>query len=87
MQTVDALLALIPDYGYSCVGHFILPEAAWWHYYQPLSECLARLRSQLPVNPDDLATLDAEQQEIEYYHQYHDWYGYAYFILQNVNPS
>ncbi|WP_134684933.1 class I SAM-dependent methyltransferase [Brevibacillus migulae] len=82
MQDVDGNLALIEQAGFEVVGHFILPEAGWWEYYQPLEERIAVLREQYKDNEEKLAHLAVAQQEIDLYRLYSAYYGYVFYVMQ-----
>ncbi|MBC6423763.1 MAG: methyltransferase domain-containing protein [Hormoscilla sp. SP5CHS1] len=88
MRTVEQLLNLIPECGYDIVGHFTLPEQAWWNYYQPLAARIDRQRELYGNGSEALTVLENEQREIEMYREYHDYYGYQFFALQkSVKPK
>ena len=81
--TIDESLERIPGLGYLHIGHFPLPEDAWWHeYYGPLQERINMLREKYAGRPRALEVLDREQEEIELYKKYCHWYGSAFFIMQ-----
>ena len=82
MRTLEEVLNLIPGCGYDLIGHFTLPEKAWWNYYLPLQAKINHLSEAYNNNSEALAILKEEQREIEMYRQYHDWYGYEFFALQ-----
>lgn len=84
MSMVDRVAALIPTCGYSLVGQFVLPPPAWWNYYRPLEDRLKRLHAKYHDQPQALTVLAQEQQEIELYRAYGDWYGYSFFVMQQV---
>ena len=76
-------LEIIPGCGYSVLGHFPLPEDAWWEeYYDPLEERLPSLRKKYVNDPDAIALLDEEQEEIDMFRKYHAWYGSVFFVMQ-----
>ncbi|GAB4282249.1 MAG: class I SAM-dependent methyltransferase [Oscillatoriaceae cyanobacterium] len=82
IRTVEQVLNLIPGCGYDLVGHFTLPEQAWWNYYLPLAARINRLCGLYANDSEALAVLENEQREIEMYRSYHDYYGYEFFVLQ-----
>jgi SAM-dependent methyltransferase len=85
MLTLDQALNRIPQHGYKLIGHFTLPENAWWQgYYLPIEAKINQLRSIYSRDPEALATLESERQEIEMYRKYHNWYGYEFFVLQTL---
>ena len=76
-------LALLQQAGYLEVGHFVLPESAWWQdYYNPLEKRIATLKEQYRDNDEALAFLDNSQREIDLYRKYSEWYGYVFYIMQ-----
>jgi hypothetical protein len=40
------------------------------------------LREQYQSDPDRLQQLDFEQEEINIFNKYHEWYGYVFYIMQ-----
>jgi SAM-dependent methyltransferase len=83
IRTVAENVELIPGCGYSLLGHFTLPEDAWWtEYYGPLEDRLRELRDKYVANAAALAELNEEQREIDMYKKYQQWYGSVFFVMQ-----
>lgn len=83
MQDVETNLKIIQRTGYRHIGHFTLPESAWWQdYYGPLEKRLARLRRIYRANADATGVLDMTQREIDLYRSYSDYYGYVFYLMQ-----
>lgn len=83
MSTVDGNLAAIRNCGYTEIGHFTLPEEAWWdNYYGPLGKRLQMLKEKYAGNSETLAALDGISAEIDLYRRYSEWYGYEFYIMQ-----
>jgi len=83
ISTVSENLELISVCGYGLIGHFTLPEDVWWiEYYGPLENRILELRKKYVNQPDALAVLDKEQQEIDMYKKYDKWYGSVFFVMQ-----
>jgi SAM-dependent methyltransferase len=83
IKTVADNLELIPTCGYDLIGHFALPEDAWWtEYYGPLEDRIGELRKKYIDDAEALAALDEEQREIEMYRKYHQWYGSVFLVMQ-----
>ncbi|MEW6497943.1 MAG: class I SAM-dependent methyltransferase [Cyanobacteriota bacterium] len=79
MNSIEDNLKLIEAAGYRKISHFILPESAWWDdYYTPLEQRITLLRNQYK----DDAILQEEEQEIDFYRTYSDWYGYLFYLMQ-----
>lgn len=68
--------------GYQPIGHFTLPESAWWNYYRAIEKRVVRLKEKYQDDKDALGLLDAEIREINLYRQFSDYYGYAFFTGQ-----
>lgn len=83
MQSVEGNLQRIERQGYRLLGHFTLPESAWWqHYYTPLEARLKALRRQYAGNAEALEVLAGTQAEIDLYRRYSEWYGYEFYVMQ-----
>ncbi len=87
MRTLEEVLNLIPECGYNLIGHFTLPEKAWWNYYLPLPAKIKYLEEKYNNNSEALAVLKNEQHEIEMYREYRDWYGYEFRTLAKISLS
>ena len=60
MVDVSANLAIIQACGFQQIGHFPLPESAWWDsYYNPLGARLPALRAMHAADPEKLEMLAA----------------------------
>ena len=83
IQTREENLDILQKAGYREVGHFALPESAWWQdYYTPLEKRIAMLAEKYRNNDEALAFLDNSQREIDLYRKYSEWYGYVFYIMQ-----
>ncbi|MFO0699493.1 MAG: class I SAM-dependent methyltransferase [Nitrospira sp.] len=83
ITTIDENLKIVEQSGYTTLGHFVLPESAWWdEYYTPLEKRLAMLREKYKDNESALARIAESQQEIDVYRTYSDSYGYVFYIMQ-----
>jgi hypothetical protein len=61
----------------------VLPNSSWTdEYYQPMQARINMLREQYQSDPDRLQKLDIEQEEINIFNQYNEWYGYVSYIMQ-----
>ncbi|MBD3306243.1 methyltransferase domain-containing protein [candidate division KSB3 bacterium] len=88
MQTREHNLRIIQEAGYTLVGHFPLPESAWWEdYYTPLEQRLTAFRKQYADDSDAQTVIDAEQTEIDMYRNYADYYGYVFYVIQKPTPA
>lgn len=85
LRSVDEELKIAANAGYKEVGHFTLPESAWWNdYYTPLENKLPPLREKYKDNSAALARIEDTQQEINLYRKCSDYYGYVFYVLQKV---
>jgi len=86
ITTVDQNLKLIQDCGYENLGHFTLPEDAWWtEYYQPLQARVRKLRTKYIHEHEAQLVLDKEQQEIDLFRKYGKWwYRSAFFLMKKI---
>lgn len=82
IRTVSENLKQISGCGYDLLGHFTLPEDAWWtEYYGPLQTRIQELRKKYIDDARALAVLDKEQREIDMFEKYREWYGSAFFVM------
>jgi SAM-dependent methyltransferase len=85
MTTPENCIQIIGEAGYSEVGHFTLPEAAWWDdYYRPMELRLPTLRQKHKDNLAAMKIIDEAQNEIDMYRAHSDCYGYVFFAMQKV---
>ena len=83
MTDVEAALSAIRACGYELLGHFTLPESAWWtSYYHPVEERLHLLRQRHAGNAENLLMIESIQKEIDMYRQHSDYYGSVFFVMR-----
>jgi SAM-dependent methyltransferase len=83
MGRVPDVLAAIGKTGFSLVGHFTLPDEAWWDgFYTPMERCIEELRGKYTGDAEALAVLDQLGQEPEMHRQYSDYYAYEFFVAR-----
>ncbi len=88
MTDVTANLATIEERGYDVVGHFTLPDAAWWdHYYTPLEAKLPALREKYAGDDEALEQVEMTAREIDVRHRFGDSYGYEFFVARAADPE
>ncbi len=76
-------LAAIQDCGFDLVGHFTLPDEAWWDdFYTPMEARIAELRGTYVDDIEALAILDQLAEEPEIHRRYSDFYAYEFFVAQ-----
>ncbi len=85
MTTTEKNLEVIGGCGYEVVGHFALPESAWWDdYYDPQEKRLSLLREKYRNDDEALTLFAAEQKEIDIYRRYSDFYGYVFYVCRSA---
>ncbi len=85
LADIEGSLAVIRACDYEVLGHFTLPESAWWEpYYHPLEERLRSLRRRYAAEPEKLAMVESIQMEIDLYRQYSAFYGYVFFLMRRA---
>jgi hypothetical protein len=67
------------------VAMYRLPEAGWWeNYLVPLLTRVGELRKTHGSDPACAAILDTLEHEVEMYRKYKRYYGYTFFVMQNI---
>lgn len=85
MGNIDTNLALFEKSGYRVVGHFTLPDRAWWDdFYSPLQAKLPALREKYRNDALALSYVDMTSKEIELRQKFGATYGYEFFVAQNA---
>jgi len=83
LADIEANLAAMRACDYEVIGHFTLPESAWWeHYYHPLEERLRSLRKRHAAEAERLSMVESIQMEIDLYRQYSAFYGYVFYVMR-----
>jgi ubiquinone/menaquinone biosynthesis C-methylase UbiE len=82
IQSINDNLEIIKKSGYKRVDHFILPESAWWEYYNPIINKLPYLKQKYASDEKAMAVIEEEEKEIELYRKYSEFYGYVFYIMQ-----
>jgi hypothetical protein len=69
--------------GYELLGHFPVAEEVWWEeYYGPLEDRIQALQVLYKEEREACEFLQREQQEVDLYKKYSDWYGSAFFLMR-----
>jgi len=85
MKSLEENLDIIFACDYYLIDYFVLPNSSWTdEYYQPMQARINMLREKNRSDPDRLQQLDFEQEEINIFNQYHEWYGYVFYIMQTM---
>ncbi|NTW66856.1 MAG: methyltransferase domain-containing protein [Nitrospirae bacterium] len=76
-------VAAIRDIGFELVGHFTLPDEAWWDdFYTPMEKLIAELRGKYTGDVEALAILDQLAEEAEMHRRHSDFYAYEFFVAR-----
>ena len=83
MVDIAANLATIKSCGYEPLGHFTLPESAWWaSLYHPLEDRLRSLREQYATDPERIEVIESFHLQIEMYRKYSSYYGNVFYLMR-----
>jgi len=83
MGRVSDILATIATSGFSMIGHFTLPDEAWWDdFYMPMELRIEEMRGRHADDADALAVLDRLAQEPAMHRKYSDYYAYEFFVTR-----
>jgi SAM-dependent methyltransferase len=83
IRTVEENLQRIAQAGYRCLGHFPLPQDAWWDdFYGLVEQKIASLQQKYRDDPERLGVVNNQQREIDLYRTYADQYGYVFYGMQ-----
>ena len=76
-------LEQISSCGYELLGYFVLGEDTWWtEYYAPLEKLIDDIRTKHTDDPNALAVLDRDQQEIDMFKQNPRQYCSVFFVMK-----
>ena len=83
ISTIEKDIEIIKNCGYKLLGHFPLPEDAWWElYYNPLEERLNRLKVKYKNNSEAMQIINDEFEEIKLFRKYNQCYGSVFYVMQ-----
>ncbi len=83
MGWVKDVLTAIHKCGFELLGHFTLPDEAWWNdFYTPMQRRLEVLRATHANDGEALSILDQIAQEPEMHHRFSAFYAYEFFVVR-----
>ncbi len=83
MGKIADVLAIISRSGFSVIGHFTLPDEAWWDdFYRPMEIRIEELRGKYKDDDEALAVLDRLAQEPAMHRRHSDCYAYEFFVVR-----
>jgi ubiquinone/menaquinone biosynthesis C-methylase UbiE len=85
IATASAKLQLVEQEGYEPLGIFFLPRDCWeQHYYEPLRSSFPAFLERQENSEVARQVLRAEEAEMSLYHDYGQWYSYAFYIARRT---
>jgi ubiquinone/menaquinone biosynthesis C-methylase UbiE len=83
MTSVPETARRVEAAGYSVIGNFTIPDAAWWtDYYTPQLARLKTLSEKYRDQARALAQVREAELEIHMHEQYSKYYGYVFFVAR-----
>lgn len=83
MGWLDDDVAAIRDCGFDLVGHFALPDEAWWDdFYAPMETRIAELRGKYSDDVEASVILDQIAEEPRMHRRHSDFYAYEFFVAR-----
>ncbi len=83
MGRVPDILAAIGKSGFSPIGHFTLPDEAWWDdFYTPMEVRIEQLRGKYRGDGEALAVLERLTEEPEMHRRHSEYYAYEFFVAR-----
>ncbi len=83
MGRVEDDLAALRESGFEPIGHFTLPDEAWWgDFYTPMQARIAELRGKYAGDTEALVALDRLAEEPEMHRRHSDFYAYEFFVAR-----
>jgi SAM-dependent methyltransferase len=89
MGRLEDDVAAIRACGFELVGHFTLPDEAWWDdFYTPMETRIAALRGRYAGDVEASAILDRLAEEPNVHRRHADFYAYECFVARRtLGPS
>jgi ubiquinone/menaquinone biosynthesis C-methylase UbiE len=82
MGSIERNCQIIEEAGYAEADGFVLPAKDWHNYYGPAERRVEELREKYAGDGEVLDTLDREQREYDLFREYHDAYGYVFYVMR-----
>ncbi len=83
MGRIPDVLSAIACTGFSLLGHFTLPDEAWWaDFYTPMEHRIEELRRTYAGDAEALGVLDQLAQEPEMHRRSSSCYAYEFFVAR-----
>lgn len=83
MGWVEDVLIAIESCGFEQLGHFTLPDDAWWSdFYTPMEHRIDELRVKYANDAEVSSILDQLAQEPKLHRRFSDYYAYEFFVVR-----
>ncbi|MBE0656902.1 MAG: class I SAM-dependent methyltransferase [Bryobacteraceae bacterium] len=83
MGAVSGVLAEIAGCGFELIGHFTLPDEAWWDdFYTPMEAGIGELRGKYRGDEEALEVLEQLAGEPAMHRKHSDCYAYEFFVVR-----
>jgi len=83
MGGVPDVLATIERCGLSLIGHFTLPDEAWWDdFYTPMQRRIEELRDKYAEDAEAIVVLDQLDLEPAMHRRHSEYYAYEFFVVR-----
>jgi SAM-dependent methyltransferase len=83
MGWLNDIVAKIQKFEFELLGHFTLPDEAWWdNFYTPMEARIAELRDKYCEDREASAILDQLAEEPRMHRRYSDFYAYEFFVVR-----
>jgi len=88
MGSTEDVRAAIAASGLALVGHFTLPDEAWWNdFYTPLLRRVEELRGEYGNDDEAIAVLDQIEEEPRMHRRHSGAYAYEFFVARRSSDS
>jgi SAM-dependent methyltransferase len=88
MRRAGDVLAAIAASGFETLGHFTLPDDAWWDdFYGPMLDRIAHLRGAYAADDEAIAVLDEIAREPAMHRRHSSCYAYEFFVARRSSTS
>lgn len=85
IDTIDKKIHQMQNAGYKPIAHFILPEIAWWNYFNPITERIESFLKEQNYSKEAKGLAAQVEEEKALYGKYKKYYGYVFYIGQKIN--
>ena len=85
MGWVADVVAIIERSGFELLGHFTLPDEAWWaDFYTPMQRRLEELRARYAGDEEATSVIEQLSEEPEMHRRHAEFYAYEFFVARRA---